>query len=138
MGGAAGIREIVGSVRARRNYSKIAYVGRLIVSPDLQGHGIGTRLMREIEKAFPGAARFELFTGYRSEGNLRLYQRLGYNEFRQENVTPGLTEDCQSRLLYGANRSVLRYAHPSDAHADAPDEWSERTIIVQDWQPHSG
>ncbi len=33
-------------------------------------------------------AELRLFTGERSEGNLRLYERLGYSETRRE-TTPG-------------------------------------------------
>lgn len=67
---------IVGSVRARQN-DATCQIGRLIVEPDLQGQGIGSDLLREIENAHPTAERFELFTGSRSEGNIRLYRQHG-------------------------------------------------------------
>jgi GNAT superfamily N-acetyltransferase len=72
----AGTR-IVGAVRGRAE-GGTCHVGRLAVAPDLQGNGIGTALLRAIEQRFPGVPRFELFTGGRSEDNLRLYRRLGY------------------------------------------------------------
>jgi hypothetical protein len=50
--------------------------------------------MREIEASFPEAERYELFTGYLSEGNLRFYRRLGYEEFREVVISPNL------RLVY--------------------------------------
>jgi hypothetical protein len=50
--------------------------------------------MREIEASFPEAERYELFAGHLSEGNLRLYRRLGYEEFREEAISPAL------RLVY--------------------------------------
>ena len=50
-----------------------------------------TQLMQEIEARFPGAARFELFTGQKSQGNLRLYQRLGYQPFKQQVLNDQLT-----------------------------------------------
>jgi len=37
-----------------------------------------TALMRAIEAQFPAVSGFELFTGSRSEANIRLYVRLGY------------------------------------------------------------
>ena len=37
------------------------------------------------------AGWFELFSGHLSEGNLRLYRRLGCRPFRQARVRPGLT-----------------------------------------------
>ncbi len=81
---------IVGSVRAHVE-EDTCFVGRLIVHPDFQGQGIGTRLMNEIERAFQGVARFELFTGHRSERNLYLYRRLGYEPCRQERISDALT-----------------------------------------------
>ena len=74
---------IVGSVRGRSD-GRTCFVGRLIVHPDHQKQGLGTRLMHEIERRFPDVGRFELFTGCRSESNLRLYERLGYRRFKEE------------------------------------------------------
>ncbi|MFS4105956.1 GNAT family N-acetyltransferase [Streptomyces sp. PD-S100-1] len=73
--------EVVGSVRGRVTEDGAAAIGRLCVHPRLQGHGIGARLLRAAEKALAdehGATRFRLHTGHRSEGNLRLYRRVGY------------------------------------------------------------
>jgi GNAT superfamily N-acetyltransferase len=70
-------RTIVGSVRATVS-DKVCHIGRLMVHPSHQGRGLGTALMRAIEARFPDAAGFELFTGSKSEGNIRLYTRLGY------------------------------------------------------------
>ncbi|MBN1680209.1 MAG: GNAT family N-acetyltransferase [Anaerolineae bacterium] len=81
--------EIVGAVRGYIDQGT-CYVGRLIVHPDHQNQGIGTRLIGAIEAHFDGAARFELFTGFRSERNLYLYQKLGYREYRRAAVTPAL------------------------------------------------
>jgi ribosomal protein S18 acetylase RimI-like enzyme len=81
---------IVGSVRGRV-VDGVCHVGRLMVHPDLQGRGIGSRLLRRLEALFPAGSRFELFTGHRSAGNLRLYERLGYRETRRSAAHPGLT-----------------------------------------------
>jgi hypothetical protein len=43
-----------------------------------------------VEARFPLARRFSLFTGSRSEGNLRLYNRLGYQAVRSQMVGPDL------------------------------------------------
>jgi GNAT superfamily N-acetyltransferase len=84
---------LVGSVRARLD-GRAAHVGRLSVAPDLQGRGIGARLLAEIESALAGRVdRFELFTGARSDDNLRLYARCGYQVIadHQTPAGPGLT-----------------------------------------------
>jgi len=80
---------IVGSVRAKRS-GVGCEIGRLIVHPDYQGRGIGRRLMHAIE-AEVCAARYELFTGARSERSIRLYASLGYRTFRTQIVAPHLT-----------------------------------------------
>ncbi len=81
--------KIIGSVRGRPSRGT-CFIGRLIVHPAHQGKGLGTSLMHAIEKRFPEAERFELFTGHRSEGNLRLYARLGYRAFKSEKVSDTL------------------------------------------------
>jgi len=77
---------IIGSVRACSK-ERTCYIGRLIVHPDFQNRGIGTRLMNDIERIFNGCKRFELFTGDKSERNLRLYQKLGYRIFKTSKIT---------------------------------------------------
>jgi ribosomal protein S18 acetylase RimI-like enzyme len=81
---------IVGSIRGYLD-RHTCRVGRLIVHPDRQNQGIGTRLMEEMEQRFAGARRYELFTGHRSEKNLRLYRRLGYTVVSERPVTESLT-----------------------------------------------
>ena len=81
---------LVGSVRAR-DADGTCHVGRLIVSPQLQGRGLGTRLLRSIEAEFPKVDCFELFTGSRSEANIRLYERLGYRRSREQVLSPAVT-----------------------------------------------
>jgi ribosomal protein S18 acetylase RimI-like enzyme len=81
---------LVGSVRAFPQ-EETCYVERLIVHPNFRRQGIGTALLRHIETLFPSARRFELFTGHKSESNIRLYERLGYRAFRQERVNEKVT-----------------------------------------------
>lgn len=81
---------LVGSVRGREAEG-LSQIGRLIVDPQFQGRGLGTMLMRRIESQFPQARAFELFTGSRSEGNLRLYERLGYRRSREKVISPAVT-----------------------------------------------
>lgn len=93
LGGFAGNR-LVGAVRIHRDGPDLR-IGRLTVVPDLQGHGIGTALLRAAEAVDadavepPTAAR--LFTSERSAANLRLYRRCGYVEDHRESLTPDIT-----------------------------------------------
>lgn len=82
---------LVGAVRGTFD-GRTCLAGRLVVAPDLQGRGIGTRLMRALEDEVAGRAdMMVLFTGHLSDGNLRLYRRLGYTETRRERVAAHLT-----------------------------------------------
>ena len=78
---------LVGAVRTEVR-DDVVHIGRLTVAPDLQGRGIGSRLLAAAEDA--PALRATLFTGHRSVANLRLYERHGYVERRREQVRPGL------------------------------------------------
>jgi ribosomal protein S18 acetylase RimI-like enzyme len=78
--------KIIGSVRATET-AGTCHIGRLIVHPDNQNHGIGRRLMQEIEKNFKNSNRFELFTGSLSYKNISFYKKLGYKVFKFEKIS---------------------------------------------------
>ncbi|MCD0450741.1 GNAT family N-acetyltransferase [Actinocorallia sp. API 0066] len=81
---------MVGAVRATF-HEGTCLVGRLVVAPDRQREGVGTALLRAVEEAARGlATSLVLFTGHLSDGNLRLYRRMGYAEFRRERVSDHL------------------------------------------------
>lgn len=82
--------DIVGSVRAKRS-GGTCEIGRLIVHPQLQRRGIGSQLLRYAEQQFSDASRFELFTGSRSEANIRLYERHGYAVFKTLRLSDTVT-----------------------------------------------
>ena len=75
---------IIGSIRAWE-IKETVYVGKLMVHPDYRHRGYGTKLLSEIEKYYP-QKRYELFTSTRSIDNIRLYQKMGYQEFDRRRV----------------------------------------------------
>lgn len=79
---------LVGAVRARLD-GEAWEIGRLMVAPDLQGQGLGRRLLEYAEAAAPGeATSYRLVTGAGSTDNLRRYRRAGYR--RDGAVADGL------------------------------------------------
>lgn len=82
--------ELIGSVNLRIR-GGTGIVGRLMVRPDRQGEGFGARLMDFLESEHSNLLALELFTGHKSERNLRFYARRGYVEFRREVVHPRLS-----------------------------------------------
>ncbi|MFF9067492.1 GNAT family N-acetyltransferase [Streptomyces sp. NPDC014891] len=94
--------EVVASVRARIDEDGTVRIAKLIVHPRMQRHGLGGRLLDGIERHFagtdraalretPSPKRFQLFTGHRSEGNLRLYRSRGYAQVATRELGPKLT-----------------------------------------------
>jgi len=54
----------------------------------MQNQGVGTALMKEIEKHF-NPKRYELFVGSKSDNNIHLYQKLGYNIYQRNQYECG-------------------------------------------------
>lgn len=85
-------RKIVGSVRAFEKEGT-CYIGKLIVHPEYQNRGIGQTLLAAAERCFKHM-RYELFTGDKSEKNLKLYQKNGYSAFKTKEV------DNKLKIIY--------------------------------------
>jgi ribosomal protein S18 acetylase RimI-like enzyme len=80
--------EIIGSVRFHEKDNRV-FVGKLMVHPDYQNKGIGTKLLQSIETYFTNKV-FELFTSSKSEKNISLYKKAGYKEFKREIISAEL------------------------------------------------
>ncbi|MFI9204434.1 GNAT family N-acetyltransferase [Streptomyces sp. NPDC053048] len=86
--------EVVGSVRGAVDAEGTAVITGLIVHPRMQRHGLGGRLLAALEERLArdwSAKRYRLATGRRSEGNLRLYRKWGYERTGTEEVSRKLT-----------------------------------------------
>lgn len=69
---------LVGSVRGRVDGSAMEVV-RFTVAPDVQGGGVGRRLLEALHAAAPASVgSFWLVTGGRSDDNVRFYGAAGY------------------------------------------------------------
>lgn len=88
---------IIASVRGYAENGTL-YIGKVIVHPEQQGKGYGGQLLRAIEKEYPGL-RYELYTSSLSIKNLGIYEHLGYERFKEVELSPAL------RLVYLEKRS---------------------------------
>lgn len=73
-------RNIIGSVRAHVDLNNICHIGRLIVHPNYQNRGIGSKLIKVMEEVFHTCEAYDIFTGENSSNTVYLYKKLGYIE----------------------------------------------------------
>ncbi|MBV2155571.1 GNAT family N-acetyltransferase [Kitasatospora sp. SUK 42] len=87
--------EVVGTIRGHIGDDGIGRIGRLVVHPRMQRHGLGGRLLDALERRLAEDGRpvsaYRLFTGHRSLGNLRLYARQGYRQTGVEQISSRLS-----------------------------------------------
>ena len=76
---------LIGSVFGQPYGEDGWFIGRLMVAPDLQGGGLGRRLLELIEEAAPAdTVRSVLVTGAYSDRNQAFYRRRGYRVTAEE------------------------------------------------------
>jgi GNAT superfamily N-acetyltransferase len=90
---------LVGAIRFVEQ-DDLLLIGRIAIAPDMQGEGIGRMLLEAAEEA-SDSPEAELFTGSRSEANLRLYESCGYAEHQRVPDGDG-TEQVFLRKRLGA------------------------------------
>ncbi|MBU8911151.1 MAG: GNAT family N-acetyltransferase [Desulfobacterales bacterium] len=88
------------SIRQINSDGNSCFIGRLIVHPESQRKGIGTKLMNAVETHFSDVQRYELFTGTKSIGNIRFYKRLRYKPIKEQVVNKFLS------LIYMEKRNT--------------------------------
>ncbi len=93
---------IIGSIRAFEK-DGTCHIGRLMVHPSFQNQGIGTKIIHEVEHMFGTCKRFELFTGSKSEKNILLYQKIGYNIFKTIKINESVS------LVYLEKLSIIPF-----------------------------
>ena len=91
--------KIVGSVRCYVEEGT-CYIGKLIVHPDHQNRGIGTQLLLSAENQYSDAKRYELFTSQKSEKNLYIYKKHGYEIFKTKAISDKVTLVFLEKINY--------------------------------------
>ena len=77
--------KVVGSVRGYVAEGT-GHISRLSVHPYFQSKGVGKKLVAAIETRLSEARRFEVFTWHKSKRNIALYGKLGYQEFKTDQL----------------------------------------------------
>ena len=90
---------LVGAIRTRES-DGVLLIGRIAIAPDVQGLGIGERLLTAAEEE-SDAAEAELFTGSLSEANIRLYERCGYVQTDRIDEGDGTAQVFMRKRLTG-------------------------------------
>lgn len=95
---------MIGSIRVLIEGTK-ATLGRFAVAPDLQGRGVGTRLLMAILPYLPdGIEEVWVFTGRDSLQNLALYEKHGY-EYEHDRTAGDLTYAYLRKMLGDDDRA---------------------------------
>lgn len=81
---------LVGAIRTRE-VDGMLLIGRIAVVPDLQGEGLGRRLLAHAEEN-SSASEAELFTGSLSVANIRLYEECGYTQTQRVDQGDGTAQ----------------------------------------------
>lgn len=89
--------QIIASVRFEKIDNSVT-IDRIVVKPEYQNQGIGTKLLKEIETKVPSASSFQLFTGKKSARNIHLYEKMGYRRIYKK------TTDQRIELFHMAKR----------------------------------
>ncbi|WP_152362305.1 tRNA (guanosine(37)-N1)-methyltransferase TrmD [Microlunatus speluncae] len=93
---------LVGAVIGSAGDAGAWTVGRLVVVPDLQGRGIGGRLLEAIEAAAPPTRTLiRLITGAGSKRNLGFYTRRGFRVVSRDDAAPGVPIVIMEKPLAG-------------------------------------
>lgn len=88
---------LVGAIRFRES-DDLLLIGRIAITPDMQGHGIGRALLQAAEQASSAPAA-ELFTGSLSAANIRLYESCGYEVSERVPYDDGTEQVFLRKLL---------------------------------------
>lgn len=89
---------LIGSIRVGIEGDK-ATIGRLAVTPDMQGQGIGTQLLFAVLGYLPESTKeVWVFTGQNSKHNIALYNKVGY-EHQFDQVSGDLTYAYLRKIL---------------------------------------
>lgn len=76
--------EIIGGAIIVIETNQVHNLGRIFIDPNFQHQGIGMKVMQEVERKFPGSAKWWLDTPNWSVKNHYFYTKCGFAKVREE------------------------------------------------------
>lgn len=96
---------LVGAARGIAEPDGAWHIGRVMVAPDLAGHGLGSELIALMESLAPAqTTQYVMFTGAGSARNIRTYERAGYTASAPATAAPGEVATVELRKPANSNR----------------------------------
>ena len=90
-------------------------VRALAVDPASRGHGIGSSLLRALERTLPDVTQFDLTTNTVMEGNIPFYEKHGYRVVELARRSERVTLAQMTKTVESCVRCALRPASVDDA-----------------------
>ncbi|KPB06167.1 GNAT family N-acetyltransferase [Bacillus sp. CHD6a] len=70
--------QLVGGVILTMTGKRFGRIDRIFIHPAYQGQGLGSEVIRLVEKAYPSVTTWDLETSPRQKGNLHFYEKMGF------------------------------------------------------------
>lgn len=123
---------VVGCVRGLVE-GGVCTVRGLVVDPDHQGRGLGSRLLRALEASLEGVTRIDLTTNTIMEGNEPFYRRHGYQATGTTCPVPGIRLVHMSKAVAPAPK-LLAGGNPQVAKADGDAPVQAYLAAIPGWK----
>ncbi|MEA3319756.1 MAG: GNAT family N-acetyltransferase [Bacillota bacterium] len=70
--------QLVGGIILTMTGNRFGRIDRIFIDPAYQGKGLGSEVIRLVEKAHPSVTTWDLETSPRQKGNLHFYEKMGF------------------------------------------------------------
>lgn len=125
--------QLVGGIILTLTGSRFGRIDRVFIDPAFQGRGLGSEVIRLVEKAYSSVTTWDLETSPRQKGNLHFYEKMGFERtFETEDevcyikcigdsgiVAVSEFESCnlEGATFYGANLANSAFSNSTLAGA---------------------
>jgi ribosomal protein S18 acetylase RimI-like enzyme len=125
--------QLIGGIILTLTGNRFGRIDRIFIDPAFQRKGLGSEVIRLVEKAHPSVTTWDLETSPRQKGNLHFYEKLGFERKSEtedevcyvKRISAGMAsenefESCnlEGATFYGANLATSAFSNStlSGAH----------------------